>query len=127
MEWVYREAAHARARIGATDRIPTEGDLLELIERSGVRLLHAPVPCAYCSHSERGVTIVLPLHWRGEEQDKVLAHECGHALTRPGYGNILRRLRPGCPRAERLAQLWDRRDEQIADAFVSGWFGGARR
>lgn len=121
-EWINRVAAEARTRVGA-DEIPSEADLLRLLEEDGVRLYHEPVAVPSCVLTERGPVITLPLDWRGEEGDRTLPHEAGHAMTRPGGGSLLRFLWPDDPKIERLARLWDRRDEIYADAFAAAWSG----
>ena len=121
MEWVYDLAEDARQRVGVNGH-PTTQDLLQLADKSGVRVEHRPVPCPYCTRTENGPVIVLPLSWRGDEEDESLCHEVAHALTHPGGGHLLRFLWPDNPKIARLSRLWDRRDEAIADAFVQAWF-----
>ena len=121
MCWIKDLAEDARQRVGVTDH-PTTQDLLRLVEASGARVIHRPVPSPYCVRTERGAVIVLPLQWKGEEDDEDLAHEAGHLLMCPGAGNLLRYLWPDNPRIERLARLHDARDEQYADRFAAAWF-----
>lgn len=124
MDWITKRAVEARQLVGAGTH-PTERDLLQLAELAGVTFIHAAVPCPYCTHTARGPVIVLPHYWRGDEDDWFLAHEVGHALLKPGGGNLLRFLWPGNPRIERLARLWDSRDEAYADHFADAWHGRA--
>lgn len=120
MDWITELAAEARRHVGVTDS-PTEADLLRLIDHHGVTLIHAPVSCPYCTHTARGPVIVAPLWMHGEQHARLLAHEVGHGLTQPGGGNLLRYLWPGNRRIERLARLWDARDEAYADQFADAW------
>lgn len=124
MDWIAELAADSRRRLGVSDT-PTEADLLRLIDLHGVTLICAPVGCPYCVHTERGAVIVAPLWMHGEGHTAALAHEVGHGLTRPGGGNLLRFLWPDNPRIERLAKLWDSRDEAYADRFAQAWHGRA--
>jgi hypothetical protein len=121
MQWVRKEAQQAKALAGVSDGVPGRGHLFQLMDALGIELIKAPVAVFCCCWTPGGTRIIAPLDWDGDDRDPRLVEEVGHALFGDAVAPVIRYVKPGSYKAERLANLCVAKEESIVAEFVRVW------
>jgi hypothetical protein len=124
--WIVEQAKNFRVRLGVRG-IADEGDTWRLaaLLRDEAEILYTSAPApAYIYRADRPPLIVVPHDLPPTCVCQVVPEELCHAHYQHGMGALLRQLAPDNCAIERLARVWDWKEEALAREFARVWVYG---